>query len=82
MLSVASTGEGEFPRMGAFEVFILSTVETDKGLQQVIHEAYSKLHHNRWPTVPLLVQKITKILSRIKKRDNGASGALIAPVQI
>lgn len=68
--------------MGAFEVFILSTVETDKGLQQVIHEAYSKLHHNRWPTVPLLVQKITKILSRIKKRDNGASGALIAPVQI
>ena len=72
LFGLISAGEGEFPRIGAFEVFILSTVENEKGHQQVIQEAYSKLHNNRWPTVPLLVQKITKILSRIKKRDNGA----------
>uniref|UniRef100_A0A6T8IZZ7 Uncharacterized protein n=1 Tax=Hemiselmis andersenii TaxID=464988 RepID=A0A6T8IZZ7_HEMAN len=63
--------EGEFPRIGAFEVFILSSVQTDKGAQTIVHEAFSKLHHNRWPTVPLLVQKLTKTLARIKKRDAG-----------
>lgn len=63
--------EGEFPRIGAFEVYILSSVSTDKGTQTIVQEGYSKLHHNRWPTVPLLVQKLTKTLARIKKRDNG-----------
>jgi hypothetical protein len=63
--------EGEFPRIGAFEVYILSSVHTDKGTQTIVQEGYSKLHHNRWPTVPLLVQKLTKMLARIKKRDNG-----------
>jgi hypothetical protein len=42
---------GEFPRMGAFEVFILSSASGPKGSTCLIHEAYSKLHHGRWPTV-------------------------------
>ena len=63
--------EGEFPRIGAFEVYILSSVQTDKGTQTIVQEAFSKLHHNRWPTVPLLVQKLVKTLGRVKKRDSG-----------
>jgi len=61
---------GEFPRIGAFEVFILSSVSTPKGSLCLIHEAFSKLHNGRWPTVPLLVSKIRKTLGKIKKRDN------------
>ena len=60
---------GEFPRIGAFEVYVLSSVKTPKGSQCLIHEAFSKLHNGRWPTLPLLVSKICKTLGRIKKRD-------------
>eukprot|EP00290_Baffinella_frigidus_P054150 CAMPEP_0180347502 /NCGR_PEP_ID=MMETSP0989-20121125/4432_1 /TAXON_ID=697907 /ORGANISM="non described non described, Strain CCMP2293" /LENGTH=484 /DNA_ID=CAMNT_0022336687 /DNA_START=372 /DNA_END=1826 /DNA_ORIENTATION=+ len=66
--------EGEFPRIASFEVFVLSTVKTDKGKQTVIHEAYSKLHSNRWPIINILVHKIVKTLARIKKRDSGVPG--------
>ena len=45
----------------AFEVFILSSISTPKGSQVVVHEASSKLHDGRWPTVPLLVSKICKV---------------------
>ena len=61
---------GEFPRIGAFEVYILSSASGPKGSTCLVHEAYSKLHHGRWPTVPLLVSKICKTLGRIKKREN------------
>jgi hypothetical protein len=62
--------EGEFPRIGAFEVFVLSTVETESGKQTVIHEAFSKLHSNRWPIINILVHRVVKALARICKRDS------------
>ena len=62
--------EGEFPRIGAFEIFVLSSNVTPKGTQVIVQEVYTKLHNGRWPTVPLLASKICKAIGRIKKREN------------
>ncbi len=63
---------GEFPRIGSFEVFVISSYTSkDKGLQCSVQEVYSKLGLGRWPTPQFLASKLVKILAKVKRREGG-----------
>ncbi len=71
---------GEFPRSGAFEVYVISShTSKDKGLQISVQEAYSKLSLGRWPTPQFLASKLVKILAKVKRREGGRPHSTTPP---